>query len=348
MEIRVYNSNLDLMGIIENQRSLIWTRRYFTVGEFELYVPNTEDNRRLLKLENIIYMYGNDEAGVIESITLQEGVIFNEIVCKGRFLTSYLDRRITKSTKNYRGNIETIINKMVFEDTIPIPRLIRGSTVGISTTADFQCTYKNLLTYVEKLVMTGLIGFRIKPNFNTKQLVLETYQGTDKTINQGVTNRVIFSEMYENLNNVMYRESSQNYKTMMYIGGQGEGDERTVVSVGSGTGLDLREQFHSGADLSPDEMTLTEYQNLLKQRAAEKLDEESMSISFECETSPNVNYTYKVDYDLGDIVTIKKKTWGITENLRITELMEVYENGSMTVIPTFGNPLPTTINWEDE
>ena len=60
MEVRVYDSDLDLKGIIENQTSLIWTRKYNEAGEFELHVPITDDNRNLLRVGNIITKKGSD------------------------------------------------------------------------------------------------------------------------------------------------------------------------------------------------------------------------------------------------------------------------------------------------
>lgn len=59
-----------------------------------------------------------------------------------------------------------------------------------------------------------------------------------------------------------------------------------------------------------------------------------ISESFECEAEAGVNFTYKVNYDLGDIVTVKKKSWNMAKNLRITEICKVYEYGGMYVVPT--------------
>ena len=64
-------------------------------------------------------------------------------------------------------------------------------------------------------------------------------------------------------------------------------------------------------------------------------------------TLPEVNFKYKRDYDLGDIVTVNKKAWGIKMEKRITEIQEVYENGGFQIVPTFGNPLPDTVDLSD-
>lgn len=348
MEVRIYDRDMDLKGIIENQTSLLWTRKYTEPGEFELRTPITDDNRELIRIENLIYMTGAAEAGVIEHVVLEENSKKNEILAKGRFLESYMDRRITGATKTYNGLVEEIMRTMLSEDTTAIPRVELGTLNGFDATVSFQCTYKNLLDYEEKLSKYSNYGFRFRPDFNTKKIVFEVYRGADKSLPQGVNNRVIFSEMYENLNSAAYTENTQLYKTKVLVGGQGEGSSRTIVTVGGGTGLDLREDFISATDISPDGLTTAQYKAALTQRGNDYLEENCYSKSLEFETDPSINFTYKQDYDLGDIVTVKKQSWDIAVDMRITELQEIYENGIMTVAPTLGNPLPETINWEDK
>jgi hypothetical protein len=259
-----------------------------------------------------------------------------------------MDRRITGATKTYSGLVEVIMRTMLSEDTVAIPRVELGELQGLDAEVSFQATYKNLLVYEEKLAKSASYGFRFRPDFNTKKIVFEVYTGTDKSMSQGVNNRVIFSEMYENLNSAVYTENTQLYKTKVLVGGQGEGSSRTIVTVGGGTGLDLREDFLNATDISPDDLTTAQYRAALIQRGNDYLEENCYSKSLEYETEPSVNFTYKQDYDLGDIVTVKKNSWDIAVDMRITELQEIYENGLMKVAPTLGNPLPETINWEDK
>ena len=54
MELYVYSSDMVLQGIVEKIASLIWTRRYWTCGEFKLLVPFTEEHSRMLVKNNII------------------------------------------------------------------------------------------------------------------------------------------------------------------------------------------------------------------------------------------------------------------------------------------------------
>lgn len=347
MEVRIYDSEMDLKGIIENQTSLIWTRKYNDPGEFELHTPLTEDNRLLLKIGNLVYKKGASEAGTIESVIIDETATKSEITASGRFLSSYMDRRVTKATKTYSGKAEEIMRQLLSEDTIAIPRVELGELVGFTDTIEFQVTYKNLLAYMSKLAKQFNYGYRFRPDFNLKKIIFEIYAGKDKSLSQTENNRVVFSEKYENLNSATYTENTQTYKTKVYVGGEGEGSERTVVSVGEGEGLDLREDFVSASDISSAGITTTQYTAALEERGRQTLESNKYVKSFEFEADPYINFDYKTDYDVGDIVTIKKSAWGIREDMRITAVQEIYENGAMTIVPTLGDPLPETINWED-
>lgn len=346
MEVRIYGRNLFRIGQIENQTSLIWTRKFYEPGTFELHAPITNENLYMLKEGNIVGKKGSAEAGIIEDIEKEESDIKNEITVKGRFLSSYMDRRLIKKTVNFSGYIEVAMRQL-YSGCIPIPLVELGSLNGFTERVEFQVTMKNLLAYENKLSRAGAIGFRYRPDFVNHKIIFETYQGKDRTLSQHENNRVIFSEGYNNLNNAIYKYNSQNLKTFAIVGGQGEGDARTYYELGGGEGYDLREVFVDAKDLNPEGMTAAQYKAALLQRAQETLNESIVSESLECETEAAINFTYKEDYDLGDIVTVRKKKWNLYMNQRITELSEVYEYGGMTVVPTFGDPLPEKIKWDE-
>ena len=348
MTIRVYNPSLNFQGVVENHTSLIWTRRYFEVGEFELHAPITPDNLNLLLLGNIVWKRGSLEAGVIEDVTLAQNNLQNQIIAKGRFLESYMDRRLIRPTFTFDGKVEVAM-RTILSNAVAIPLVQLGTLNNFPETVEFQATYKNLLDYEVKLSKYSNIGFRFRPDFTNKTITFETYKGLDKTIHQSDRNRVIFAEAFNNITEAAYQENDQIYKNVCYVGGEGEGSDRFYVTVGDDTltGLERREVFVSASDISSEDLTQTEYENLLKQRGNNLLAEDVFSKVFECSTEANGNFNYKTDYDLGDIVTIKKAAWGVEADLRITEVTEVYEYGAMVVTPTFGTRLPETIDWED-
>lgn len=348
MEIRVYDSAFNLKKVVENFVSLLWHRCYNSVGDFKITAPATAENIYHLAIDNIVWVEGKTEAGVIESREIQQDNTKNEIVVSGRFLESYMDRRLIRPRINYSGQIEVGMRK-ILTDAVPIPMVQLGEFNDFPETIRFQATYKNLLKYEEKLAKSGEFGFRFRPDFKNKVIYFEVYKGLDRSISQSSRARVIFSEEYATLTSSTYSESSQLYNNVCYVGGQGEGDARTYVVVGddSLTGLERREVFLNATDVSQDEMTEQEYLDALRQRGQDLLNENIKTQAVTCVTNPNGNFVYKKHYDVGDIVTVQKKSWGVNQNERITEVTEIYEHEVPVIEPVFGTLIPETIDWED-
>ena len=347
MEIRFYTPEMYFAGIMENQRSLTWTRRYYEPGEIELHTPITQDNLRLTQRGNLVWMRGADEAAVIEDRTIEERWDLNSIIVRGRFISSYAGRRLVRPTVSFNGLTEVAMRQLL-TNAYPIPRVELGALQGYTETVRFQATYKNLQDILSKLGRSANIGWRFRPDFDEKKIYFETYRGVDRSASQGVTNRVIFSEAYNNLQNFSYRENDQVYKNVLYIGGTGEGSNRIVVQRGDADGLERREVFIDARDLSREEgVSDAEYREILMERGAEKAGDYALSETIECDTGADINFHYKTHYNLGDIVTVRKKRFGLQIDLRSTEIKEIYERGIMKVSPVFGSPLAQAIDWSD-
>ena len=348
MELRFYDKNLNLLGITENQTSLVWTRKFFEPGTFEVYLPITPTNIDLCKLGNIITYRGANDGGVIEDVIMRANNAEKIIIIAGRFLASYMDRRLVRPTLNFSGKVEVAMRRMLTE-AVPIPLVQLGALNNFTETVIFQASYKNLLDIQTKLSQGFNIGYRFRPDFTEKKIYFETYKGVDRSREQSQRAFVEFSNKFNNLNSLENRKNDELLKTVAYVGGEGEGAARVYVIVGDNTttGLERRELFVDAKDLTSNDLTQSEYRETLITRGKEKMKEHELINSYECSTIPTGNYNYRKDYDLGDIVTIRHTDWGFIESKRITEISEIYENGGMSVEPTFGTALPTTINWED-
>ena len=347
MEVRIYDENFNLKKIIENHISLLWKKRYNDIGEFTLVCPATDDNIKNTVLNRIVWVKGKKEAGVIESRTLEQNNTQNTITLKGRFLESYMDRRLIRPTLNYSGTIELAMRK-ILTDAVAIPMVQLGELHGYTDTIEFQATYKNLLEYEKKLAKTANYGFRFVPDFTNKTITFEIYKGLDHSIHQSDRPRVIFSEDYANMTSSHYEENNQLYETVCYVGGEGDWQDKEIVVSGDNTltGLARREMYHDGSDLTSNGLTMDQYRAALAQRGNDVLEGCVLAKSFSCETNPNGNFKYGSSYDVGDIVTIEKTQWGVSEDQRITEITEIYEHDIPTIEPVFGTPLPETISWD--
>ncbi len=349
MEIRIYDSNMDFQGIIENQRSLLWNRQYNETGSFEMHVPVTQYTINLLQIGNLVWKRGAVDAGIIEELRIEEDYDTNEIIASGRFLTAYMDRRLVRPTVNFSGLAEAGM-RQILSGAVAIPRVQLGTLQRFAEAIEFQATYKNLLSMEQKIAKQAQFGFRFRPDFTAKTITFEVYKGVDRSMGQSDRARVIFSEDFRNLNKAVYEENDQVYSNVCYVGGKGEGASRVIVTVGdtSSTGLARRELFLNASDISDTDLTDAQYREKLRQRGRDKLAECARYNSVECEAIPYGNFEYLKDYDLGDIVTIKKESWDIAQNLRLSGVTEVYENGMQTIQPVFGEPVPVTANWEED
>ena len=343
IECRVYNRDLELQGVVDNFSSFVWIPKYFEPGQFEIHVPATDDNLALFRPGMLVGRHdGMDEAdaGVIEGME-QSGF---EIMAKGRFVTSYLDRRLIIGTYNFSGKVEVAMRAIVSNmNTIPLVEL--GTLQGFTETVDFQATYKNVLTFEEKLCVSSGIAFRLRPDFVNRKLVFETYKGVDRTV--AGAPQVIFSETYNNMTDETYTYNDTQYKTKCYVGGEGEGSARVIEIVGGGSGLDLREVFRNASQTRSDGVTESEYRAMLRKEGQDVLDDDVIVESFAFKMTDDA-YTYRTDFDVGDIIKVRRKSWGIETTLRVTEVEEVYEKGGRELYLTVGNTVPETVDWNSD
>lgn len=347
--VKVYNKDLWRLGVIDVYRSLIWTRKYFETGTVEFHAPLNEKNLRYLQRGNIITMTGTVESAFVEGMAVDD--YSNEITATGRTLSSGLSRRGIKSIVNFSGTYEDAMQRIVDVSAISVDEPLTGLALAESRHRGgdvvFQVSYKDAYPFLEKLAKISNLGFRVRADFKNKVYLFEVYEGIDHSQHQTGNKRVVFDEVHKNLNKATYTTNDQTYKTHAIVYGEGEGANRIKVEAtldASATGWDRRELIVDARDLSSDGLTAAQYRAALVQRGNEKLAECGIVECLEANTLPFVNYSYKTDYDLGDIVTVDKKEWGIQMDKRITVIQEIYENGGFSIVPTFGDPFPETID----
>ena len=351
MEIYVFNKELDFQGMVDVFDSLIWRRRYSKCGDFELHVPLKYENLKLLTKGNIIHKKDDREAGYIVYRKLTEDNEGKEmLVVTGKFMTGYLGQRIIWGTENHNGTIEIAMRNMVNNHCInptdpnrKIEFIELGHLKGITQSASFQTSYSNLLNTIENKAEVSELGIRTLLDVQNKKKIFDVYEGIDRTAGQTINPQAIFSKEFENVLEQEYTDSMNSYKNIALIAGEGEGAERILTTVGSGTKTDRFEMFVDARDLQQGETSIGDYILQLQQRGNEKLSENSVIQTFSSRVNVLSNLTYKVDFDLGDIVTCVSKKWGITIDARITEIEEVYESEGKQINITFGNEIPTLI-----
>lgn len=366
MELYVYSSEMELQGIVEKIASLIWTRRYWSCGEFKLLVPFTEEHSRMLVKNNIIMKRGDDEAAQIRYVSITKNSQgLEEIEVQGKFLITWIGKRIIKKQIITNDTTQNILYRIVRENvTNPADTARKIPDVSIAT--DDEDTESGVIDYTseqytnaqlaaETAAKAAKLGIRMRTDARTGAHVFSVYEGRDLTAGNTAGNApCIFSQEFDNIVEQEYTNSVENLKTTAFVGGEEkEGVARKVAEVGgSAAGLAREEVFINATDIvqeyeddDGEQVTLTdaEYLALLSARGAEELEQYAETLSFGSKINTFANLIYRTDYDLGDRVTCVNKRWGIRIDVRITEIAETYQNNVEEIDITFGESLPTIL-----
>lgn len=366
MELYVYSSEMELQGIVEKIASLIWTRRYWSCGEFKLLVPFTEEHSRMLVKNNIIMKRGDDEAAQIRYVSITKNSQgLEEIEVQGKFLITWIGKRIIKKQIITNDTTQNILYRIVRENvTNPADTARKIPDVSIAT--DDEDTESGVIDYTseqytnaqlaaETAAKAAKLGIRMRTDARTGAHVFSVYEGRDLTAGNTAGNApCIFSQEFDNIVEQEYTNSVENLKTTAFVGGEEkEGVARKVAEVGgSAAGLAREEVFINATDIvqeyeddDGEQVTLTdaEYLALLSARGAEELEQYAETLSFGSKINTFANLNYRTDYDLGDRVTCVNKRWGIRIDVRITEIAETYQNNVEEIDITFGESLPALL-----
>lgn len=366
MELYVYSSEMELQGIVEKIASLIWTRRYWSCGEFKLLVPFTEEHSRMLVKNNIIMKRGDDEAAQIRYVHITKNSQgLEEIEVQGKFLIAWIGKRIIKKQIITNDTTQNILYRIVRENvTNPADTARKIPDVSIAT--DDEDTESGVIDYTseqytnaqlaaETAAKAAKLGIRMRTDARTGAHVFSVYEGRDLTAGNTAGNApCIFSQEFDNIVEQEYTNSVENLKTTAFVGGEEkEGVARKVAEVGgSATGLAREEVFINATDIVQEyedddgtqvSLTDTEYLALLSARGAEELEQYAETLSFGSKINTFANLIYRTDYDLGDRVTCVNKRWGIRIDVRITEIAETYQNNVEEIDITFGESLPALL-----
>lgn len=345
MDIYVRNKKFERIAVIEDA-SVIWVKRYYDVGDFEVYVGANEKYINILQSGNYVERLDDDSVGIIENIKItydDEGTEY--LTATGRFAESILERRIVWEQTQLSGTAENglrnLINNNIINPTIAdrkIPIIELGNIKGYTDRLDAQYTGNNILEINKNVAIANQTGFKfnlIESELGHK-FTYELYKGIDRSYNQTANPYVVFSDKYDNLLTSEYEVNTSNLKNVALVAGEGEGTARKTATVGSGAGLNRYEVFVDARDLSTNsgEISTSEYNQALNERGLENIV--TITQAFTGEVDLEQNYKYKKDFFLGDIVTIENSKWGIFINSRIIEITESEDENGYKITPTFG------------
>lgn len=340
--IRIFDVAFNLLAEIDNYESLQFTQRFYRAGEFEMHISLDKAHVDKLQKDNFILI--NNQAhknGIIQYRQIeQDAKGIDILVIKGPTLGGILDRRVTvtDSYDRVRGPAETVLKHYINNHLInpadanrKIPFVMNALSMGRGRETPWQTRYEPLNKVIQEISEFCDIGWRFDLSTKEKKAIFDVIQGRNLSVDQNGP-RVIFSREYDNIESQSYVDSDNNYKNVGYAGGKGEDEDRLVLSVGTGTGFNRREVFMDCSSAA-DAAELVELGN-------QKLSDHKIIRTFNGMMLNTGSFIFEKDWDLGDIVTIPNKKWGLAMNSRITEVKEIYEPASRIEI-ALGDEIPT-------
>lgn len=358
MLLEVFDQAMNPKGVIEMYDTLIWTRRFFTYGEFKLLVPCTERHTSLLTKNSIIMKddSSDGEAGQIRNIRISFNNKGEEIIeVQGKFLARWIGKRLILNQMVVTDTAQAILTQFVTEnitDPVNMQRKIPGISITStgdlgSPVIDYSCEAgTNALTACEAVAKSADLGFKICTDPDTGLHCFTVYTGRDLTEGNGINDPCIFSFELDNMLEQEYEYSNENYRSTAYVAGEiGENQDRIVVEAGDAAeGLDREEVWINASGIKQDELTEQEYENILAWRGEEELVQYAEAIGLVNKVKPISNLVYREDYDIGDLVTCENQRWGVKADVRITEVSETYTEKGEDIDIRFGESITTIID----
>ncbi len=345
MDIYILDKNFNILEVFSTYDSIVWNPKFHEPGIFKAQFIFSTKMNAVLQTGNLLYKTDEDEPGVITRKYLTLNKYGEETIqVQGYMASRYLNQRIIWDKMLIEGSPELVMRQLVYEQAIEpkdpdrvIPRLRLGDLMGYEGNISKQISYDNLQEALTDISKTYEIGYRIRLDVAEKELVFETYRGTDRTY--GSETPCIFTRSFKNVYTQKYSEDSTNYRNVCLVGGKGEDSERVMTTVGRGAGLDRYEMFYSASGLSDKDITAQEYTAQLQQKGSEKLSNYYIAKAFESQ----INQNKAMKYDMGDYVTCKDNHWNIMVNTQIKEITKGYSKKETSCTVTFGDNVPTLI-----
>ena len=344
-ELYILDSAFNVIGVVDEFISLIWTRRYYDCGSYELYLP--AERFELLEQGEYLYRAETQEAALIERRAFERDENGGgRAIASGRMLEALLARRTIPALTELSGNAETVLRTLVSDNAITpearrIDALELGDESGVGGEVSVQLLGENLLEAIYSICAEQELSARISLDYLTNRLRFIVWQGLDRTMSQTANSWAIFSDDFENISSSGYERDETDWFNFAYVHGVADDDSEVEVTVDNrGEGEALRELYvdAKGVKQKVDGavMSLDDFKALLRQEGLEALAEYAPVDAVDGCIGGGGSLVYGQDFGLGDLCEYVDHEVGIAAQGRITEVTETFENNAVTVEAVLG------------
>lgn len=340
MDLYIYNSQLEHIGIIDVCESLIWVRRYSAAGTFELYLP--DNGLGYIARGNYIY---RPDCGEIMYISAVETTQDRHIIVTGYSAEGILRKRALR--EDVKGGVNAVLSRVLAAAPIPMLELSAENDIAGNYDGDPAASLED---YVRFMIGDSGLSYRIDFDRGRGKLVFKIYGGIDRSTD------VIFAETLGNMYNVRYSAAEDvcynvivctctvpdddveiygglpRYTYNDNIVGLERNELRLIVDPVIKLGLRV-------VDEKVIEYKYVDNGDTLKiMQAQAAAIASNVSENFTAEVMAD---GYRTEYNVGDLVSIINGIGGAVYVRRVEEVKEVFDGEGHTVTPVFGDNLKT-------
>ena len=247
MELLVLNTDFKSIAVIDTYESMIWTDRYNSYGDFEIFFAMDTQLLQYLKEDYYLWLKDSEHCMIIEDIKInadtEEG---NHLIVTGRSLESILERRIIWGQRIFNGNlqngIQTMLNECIISPSIADRKISNFVFVPsadpkiTSLKIDNQYTGDCLYDVIKGLCEENNIGFKIVLTDENK-FAFSLYAGVDRSYEQTENPYVVFSPNFENIINSNYYSSRASFRNVPLVAEKVKGQQGELLSLAQPQGL---------------------------------------------------------------------------------------------------------------
>lgn len=232
--IYILDRDFETVGLVDQYYSLIWTHRFRGEGEFELELPPDPINRVLLQLGRYVQDPGDTSVlMIIERLEIDSDMEDGaKLKVKGRSLESILryhicqvvhtgEEKVNQFNLVYTILLENLVNATNEAQKLPgfdvLEKDISPPKPDVELEQAREIDGNNIYELINEIAEYYDVGWRVKPNYQTKKMIFEFYDGIDRSYAQTLYPWVVFSPSYDNLISTNYYISNESYFNVAYV-----------------------------------------------------------------------------------------------------------------------------------
>ena len=132
MVLYILNQTFQRVAVIDQYSSIIWTRRYWDVGDFELYVPADPDLLQYLQIGFYVFREDCESTMMIEHIEIKtDAENGNYFIISGRGVENILSYRVVANAGSFSALLK--YGSLQIMDTCAASLLLNRSHSNVST-----------------------------------------------------------------------------------------------------------------------------------------------------------------------------------------------------------------------